>query len=98
MNLDHIDLSQSSWSQNLFRRMDFLRRFGTTGKVSIPEALRKELEIQCPHDIFKKTEENNIPASLVLNLGQTPWNVCTRIQQNLGTKRNKNCTNKRMEW
>ena len=72
MNLDHIDLSQSSWSQSLFRRMGFVRRFGTTGKVSIPEALRKELETQYLHDIVRKIEENNIPPSLVLNLDQTP--------------------------
>ena len=72
MNLDHIDLSQSSWSQSLFRRMGFVRRFGTTGKVSIPEALRKELETQYLHDIVRKIEENNIPPSLVLNLDQKP--------------------------
>ena len=68
MNLDHIDVSQSSWSQSLFRKMGFVRRFFTTGKVSIPEALRKELETQYLRDIVSKIEENNVPSSLVLNL------------------------------
>ena len=68
MNLDHIDLSQSSRPQSLFRRMGFVRRFITTGKVSIPEAVRKELETQYLRDIVSKIEENNVPSSLVLNL------------------------------
>ena len=43
MNLNHINLVESSWAQNLFRRMKFVRRFTTTGKVPIHEALRKDL-------------------------------------------------------
>ena len=72
MNLQHIDLDQSCWAQSLFRRMKFVRRFNTTGKVPIPEALRKELENAYLHNIVKKIEENYIPVSLVLNLDQTP--------------------------
>ena len=44
MNLNHIELDESSWAQSLFRRMKFVRRFTSTGKVPIPEALCKELE------------------------------------------------------
>ena len=51
--------------------MGFVRRFSTTRKVFIPEALQKELETQYLHDIVRKTEENNIPPSIVLNLDQT---------------------------
>ena len=72
MQLDHIDISGSNWAQSLFRRMGFVKRFGTTGKVPIPEALRKELETSFLHDIVRKIEDNNILPSLVLNLDQTP--------------------------
>lgn len=72
MQLDHIDISGSNWAQSLFRRMGFVKRFGTTGKVPIPEALRKELETSYLHDIVRKIEDNNILPSLVLNLDQTP--------------------------
>ena len=68
MNLNHIDLDESSWAQSLFRRMKFFRRFTTADKVSIPEAIRKELEKLYLHSIVRKIEENNIPLSLVLNL------------------------------
>ena len=72
MNLNHIDLDESSRAQGLFRRMKVVRRFTTTGKVSIPEALCKELEKAYLHSIVRKIEENDIPLSLVLNLDQTP--------------------------
>ena len=72
MNLNHIDLDEFKWAQSLFGRMKFLRRFNTTDKVPIPEALRKELEKGYLHSIVRKIEENNIPLSLVLNLDQTP--------------------------
>ena len=52
--------------------MGFVKRFGTTGKVPIPEALRKELETSFLHNIVRKIEDNNILPSLVLNLDQTP--------------------------
>ena len=44
MNLNHIELDESSWAQSLFRIIKFLRRFTTTDKVPIPETLCKELE------------------------------------------------------
>ena len=51
INLNYFDLDGSSWPQSLFRRMNFVRRFTTTGKVHIPEALRKELEKAYLHSI-----------------------------------------------
>ena len=63
--LDHIDLKQSCWAQSLFRRMGFVRRLGTTGKVPIPDSLKKELEKSYLHGIIKKIEDNDIPPSLV---------------------------------
>ena len=44
MNLNHIDLEESNWEQSLFTRMKVVRRFITADKVTIPEALREELE------------------------------------------------------
>ena len=42
MNLNHVDLNQSNWTQSLFRRMKFVRRLSTTGKVPISESLHRE--------------------------------------------------------
>ena len=75
MNVNHIDLDESSWAQSLLRRMKFVRRFRTTGKVPISEALRKELEKPCLQSIVRKIEENDIPLSLVLNLDQMRQNT-----------------------
>ena len=72
MNLNHVDLDECSWAQRLFRRMKFVRRFTTTGKVPIPEALRKELEKAYLHSIVRKMEGNDILLALALNLDQTP--------------------------
>ena len=52
--------------------MKFVRRFTTTGKIPISEALRKELEKAYLHSIARKIQENDIPLSLALNLDQTP--------------------------
>ena len=70
LNLDHLYLPGSSWAQSLLRRMKFVRRLGTTGKVPISEDLRKELELSYLYGIDSKIEKNNIPHSLVLNLDQ----------------------------
>ena len=69
--LDPIDLKQLCWAQIMFRRTGFARRLGTTGKVPIPDSLKKELEKSYLHGIVKKIEDNDIPPSLVLNLDQT---------------------------
>ena len=68
--LYHIDLKQSCWVQSLFRRMGFVRRLGTKGKVPIPDSLKKELEKPYLHGIIRKIEDNDIPLSLILNLDQ----------------------------
>ena len=60
LNLDHIHLPGSSWAQSLLRRMKFVRRLGTTGKVPISEDLRKELELSYLYGIVSKIERNNI--------------------------------------
>ena len=54
MNLNHIDVDESSWVQSFFRRRIFMSGFTTTDKVPIPEALRKELEKAYLHSMVKK--------------------------------------------
>ena len=51
--------------------MGFVRRLGTTGKVSIPDSFQKRARKSYLHGIVKKTEDNEIPPSVVLNLDQT---------------------------
>ena len=69
--MDHIGVENSGWKQSLFRRIEFVRQFGTTGKVEIPKSLRKQTEKPYLHAIKRKIEDNKIPHSLVLNLDQT---------------------------
>ena len=101
MNLQHIDLDKSNWAQSLFRRMKFVRRFGTTGKVPISEPLRKELSKSYLHAIVRKIEKNNIPRSLVLNLDQTPTKYVPGSNKTMALKGSNNVpiigsTDKRM--
>ena len=86
VKLDHIDLKQLRWVQNLLRRMGFVRRLGTTGKVPIPDSLKKELEKSYRHGIVKKIEYNDIPPSLVLNLGQTPSKYIPALNKTMAPK------------
>lgn len=68
MNLNHIYLSQSMWTQSLFRRMKFFRRFGNTGKAPIPESIHRELQKSHLHGIVREIGENSIPIQLMLNM------------------------------
>ena len=86
VKLDHIDLKQSRWVQNLLRRMDFVRRLGTTGKVPIPDSLKKELKKSYLHGIVKKVEDNDIPPSIVLNLDQTPSKYIPVLNKTMAPK------------
>ena len=101
MNLNYFDLDGSSWLQSLFRRMNFVRRFTTTGKVHIPEALRKELEKAYLHSIVWKIEGNDIPLSLIFKLDQTPSKYIPGSNKTMTAKGSKNVplkgsTNKRI--
>ena len=61
----------TSWAQNLFRRMGFVRRMATTAKIPIPDKAHKEIELVFTHKIVQKVEKHNIPHSLIINAGQT---------------------------
>ena len=49
-----------------------LERFATTGKVEIPEGVKREAELLYITDIVNLIETHNIPESMVLNLDQMP--------------------------
>ena len=71
--------------------MDFKRRLATTGKVSIPEELQKEIEELYLYSIVKKVEDNKIPASLIINLDQTPSMFVPGCNKTLAKKEVKPC-------
>ena len=52
--------------------MRFVRRFATTGKIEIPDGIKKEAELLFIHDIVHQIETNKIPESMVLSIDQTP--------------------------
>ena len=43
-NMEHLNIEDSSWSKSLFKRMGYVRRLATTGKVEISEKLKVEIE------------------------------------------------------
>ena len=51
-----IDLKNSHWPQSLFRRTGYKKRTATTGKVSVPKNLLKEVELTYLHNIVQKIE------------------------------------------
>ena len=68
----HKIVPKRSWAQSLFRRMKFVKRFATTGKVEIPDGIKMEAELLFIHDIVDHVEKNKILQSMVLNIDQTP--------------------------
>ena len=69
-SMDHLSLGRP-WEQSLFCRMGFVRRFATTGKVEIPESVKREAELLYINDIVNLIETHNILKSMVLNVDQT---------------------------
>ena len=70
-SLKHL-LLERTWAQSLFRRMSYVRRFATTGKVELPQGVKREAELLYIHDIMNLIETHKIPKSMVLNMDQTP--------------------------
>ena len=62
---------ERSWAQSLFRRMGFVRRIKTTGKVHIPVGAQKEAELKFLHQIVNQVEKYQILSSLIINFDQT---------------------------
>ena len=81
--------------------MGFVRKLGTTGKVPIPDFLKKELKKSYLHGIVKKIKDNDILPSLVLNLDQMPSKYIPVLNKTMAPKgsktvRIKGSTEKRM--
>ena len=89
LNMHHIDVEDSSWAKSLFKRMGFKRRLATTGKVSIPKELEEEIKESYLYSIVQKIENNEIPASLVINLDQTPSKFVPGCNKTLAEKGSK---------
>ena len=70
-NFGYIDLKSLFWTQSLFRRMGYRKHAASNGKVNVPEAVRKEVEVKFLYEIVNKVENYKIPLSLVFNLDQT---------------------------
>ena len=89
LNLDQMNIEDSSWSKSLFKRMGFKRRLATTGKVSMSPELHQEIQEAYLYSLVKKIEENDIPASLVLNLDQAPSKFVPGCNKTLAKKGSK---------
>ena len=99
-SLNHLSLGRP-WAQSLFRRMGFVRRFATTGKVEIPAGVKREAELLYINDIVNLIETHNIPESMVFNLDQTPLKYVpcgntTLAQKSSSTVPIKGVSDKRM--
>ena len=88
-NLGHLDLDAFSWAKSLFKRMGFVKRMSTTGKVETPEGEKEEAKFVYVHDIVALAEEHNVPSSLILNLDQTPLKYMPVRRQSLAKKGSK---------
>ena len=66
-HLGCIELVSSSWTQSLFRRMDFVRRMRNTDKPEIPKQALKEAKFLFKHQIVSIVEDDEIPESLIMN-------------------------------
>ena len=69
-SMDHLSLGRP-WEQSLFCRMGFVRRFATTGKVEIPDSIKREAELLYINDIVNFIQIHSILKSMVLNVDQT---------------------------
>ena len=70
--MEHLNIEESSWSKSLFKRMGYVRRPATTGKVEISEKLKAGIETVYLYGIVQKINEHKIPSSIIINLEQTP--------------------------
>ena len=60
---------ERSWAQSLFRRMGFVRRIKTTGKVP-PVGAQNEAELKFLHQIANQVKKYQILLSLIINFDQ----------------------------
>ena len=87
--MEHLSIEDSSCSKNLFKRMGYVHRLATTGKVKISEKLKAEIETAYLYGIVQKINEHKIPSSMVINLDKTPSKFvpgCNKILAKKGCK------------
>ena len=84
--MEHLSIEDSSWSKSLFKRMGYVRRLATTGKVEISEKLKAEIETAYLYGIVQKIIEHKIPSSVVINLDQTPSKFVPGCNKTLAKK------------
>ena len=99
-SLKHLSLERS-WTQSLLRRMGYVRRFANTGKVELPQGVKRGAELLYIHDIVNLIETHKIPKSMVLNLDQTtvkyvPCGKTTLAKQNTSSVPASGVSDKRM--
>ena len=85
--MEHLNIEESSWSKSLFKRMGYVRRLATTGKVEILEKLKADIETVYLCDIVQKINEHKIPSSMIISLDQTPLKFVPGCKKNIGKKR-----------
>ena len=84
--MEHLSIEDSSWSKSLFKRMGYVRRLATTGKVEISEKLKAEIETAYLYGIVQKINEHKIPSSMVINLDQIPSKFVPGCNKTLAKK------------
>ena len=84
--MEHLSIEDSSWSKSLFKRMGYVRRLATTGKVEISEKLKAEIETAYLYGIVQKINEHKIPSSVVSNLDQIPSKFVPGCNKTLAKK------------
>ena len=84
--MEHLSIEDSSWSKSLFKRMGYVRRLATTGKVETSEKLKAEIETAYLYGIVQKINERKIPSSMVINLDQTPSKFVPACNKTLAKK------------
>ena len=77
---------ESSWLKILFKKMGYVRRLATTGKVEISEKLKAEIETVYLYGIVQKINEHKIPLSMIINLDQTPSKFVPGCNKTLAKK------------
>ena len=70
--MEHLNIEETAWSKSLFKRIGYVQRLATTGKVEISEKLKAEIETVCLYGIVQKINEHKIPSSMIISLDQTP--------------------------
>ena len=65
--MEHLSIEEPSWSKSFFKRMGYVRRLETAGKVKISEKLKEEIETVYLYDIVQNINQHRIPSSIKIN-------------------------------